>query len=327
VRSTNPLQKSARNPVVRFDPDRPVFAPYGFTCVSWAPTPMRRPDRHNEIELNFLSSGWLTYLLGGRKVRIEAGHLTAFWAAIPHQIIGYGGETEYDVATIPLAWFLHCKLPDHFVQALLRGQMVCAPDIERARRDRDLFADWEQDLRSQEPGGTKAVLLEMEARLLRLALACHLSPPAQSTASRRQGRPLSDTGLNKVEQMACFIAQRYTDRLTVDLIAAAVALHPNYAMNIFHKAFGTTLIDYVTQHRVSHSQRLLATSDLKVVDIAGESGFGSVSRFNDAFRRACGCSPREYRRQHLFAAEPERARSQSEDTGEIGGETGRNCPG
>jgi len=115
----------------RFDPNRPDFAPYGFTCVRWAPTPMRRPDRHNEIERNFLGRGWLAYLLGGRKIRVEAGHLSAFWAAMPHQILDYGGETDYFVATLPLVWFLQCKLPDGFVHALLHGHPAdgfAAPD-------------------------------------------------------------------------------------------------------------------------------------------------------------------------------------------------------
>ena len=78
-----------------FDPSRPDFAPYGFTCVRWHPTRMQRPDRHNEIEMNFLGTGWVTYLLGGRKVRIEAGQLSAFWAALPHQVTDYGDEPEY----------------------------------------------------------------------------------------------------------------------------------------------------------------------------------------------------------------------------------------
>jgi AraC-like DNA-binding protein len=104
--------------------------------------------------------------------------------------------------------------------------------------------------------------------------------------------------LNKVEQMACFIAQNYTEKLTVDQIGAAVKLHPNYAMSLFQKTFGTTLISYLTQHRISHAQRLLATTAQTVTEIAFESGFLSISRFNDAFRRACGCSPREYRKSH-----------------------------
>jgi hypothetical protein len=98
--------------MVSFDPSRPDFAPYGLTCVRWRPTPMPRPDRHNEIELNFLETGWVTYLLGGRKIRIKGGRLSAFWAALPHQIIDFGDQPEYFVVTLPLAWFLQCKLPE-----------------------------------------------------------------------------------------------------------------------------------------------------------------------------------------------------------------------
>ncbi len=290
--------------MISFDPNRPDFAPYGLTCVRWSPTLMRRPDRHNEIELNFLRSGWLIYLLGGRKVRVEAGKLSAFWAAIPHQIIAYSGRMEYSVATLPLAWFIHCQLPGRLVQPLLHGRLVSEPETRRAHSDSGLFACWEQDLGAPDSGTTKAVLLEMEARLLRLALAC---PPwrTRQTAARKPPTVMGGAGLSKVEHMAGLIAQHYTEHLTVDMIASAVRLHPNYAMNLFRKAFGTTLIDYVTQHRVSHAQRLLATSDLKIVEIAGASGFGSISRFNDAFRRSCGCSPRDYRQGHLASALPD----------------------
>src|SRR5215813_1892146 len=37
-----------------FDTRRRDFAPYGFTCEVWEPRQMLRPDRHDEIEINFL---------------------------------------------------------------------------------------------------------------------------------------------------------------------------------------------------------------------------------------------------------------------------------
>ena len=101
--------------------------------------------------------------------------------------------------------------------------------------------------------------------------------------------------------MAAFIAENYTRKLTTDEIGRAVKLHPNYAMGLFKKTFGLSLIDYVTQHRISHVQRLLATTDVKIVEVALDSGFNSISRFNEAFKRACNCSPREYRRHHRLA--------------------------
>jgi AraC-like DNA-binding protein len=281
--------------MVQFDPNRPDFTPYGFTCVRWSPSPMRRPDHHNEIELNLLHAGWVTYLLGGRKVRIEAGQLSAFWAAIPHQIIDYDGGTQYYVATIPLSWFLQCRLPDRLTQPLLRGEVLTETSLERMAFDRALFAQWTADLVSASESAKNIVMLEMEARLRRLAGNV---PSPHDRKRRNQRLTLQAGGLNKVEQMACLVAQRYTEPLTVAEISSTVGLHPNYAMNLFKKAFGTTLIDYLTSHRVSHAQRLLATTDEKIVEIAFSSGFNSISRFNEAFRRACGCTPRDYRAAH-----------------------------
>lgn len=281
--------------MIQFDPTRPDFTPYGFTCVRWKPSPMRRPDHHNEIELNMLYSGWVTYLLGGQKVRFEAGHLSLFWAAIPHQIIDYGRNTEYFVATIPLSWFLQCELPQRLTQPLMRGEVFTEQGEERATIDIALFKQWEADLERESEAAREIVMLEMEARLRRLAASL---PSPANREKRRQHLSLQAGSLNKVEQMACLVAQRYTEPLTVAGVSKSVGLHPNYAMGLFKKTFGTTLIDYLTSHRISHAQRLLATTDEKIVDIAFSSGFNSISRFNEAFRRACGCTPREYRVEH-----------------------------
>jgi transcriptional regulator GlxA family with amidase domain len=54
-------------------------------------------------------------------------------------------------------------------------------------------------------------------------------------------------------------------------------------------------MEYVTQYRLSHAQRLLATTDLKILDVALASGFGSASRFYQVFMAMCGLTPRDYR--------------------------------
>jgi AraC-like DNA-binding protein len=286
--------------MVSFDPNRPDFSPYGFACVRWTPSPMRRPDHHNEIEVNMLTKGWVTYLLGGRKVRINAGQFSVFWAAIPHQIVDFEPGMSYHVATIPFAWFLQCRLPERFVQPLLRGEVISEKlTRERLRHDQEQFTQWEGDLVKPNDEMRRVVMLEMEARLRRMVSMLPAKTAVATTPkTRARSTALHGGELNKVEQMACLVAQRYTEQLTVTEIGKEVGLHPNYAMGLFKKAFGTTLIDYLTHHRVSHAQRLLATTDEKIVDAAFSSGFNSISRFNEAFRRACGCTPREYRRQH-----------------------------
>lgn len=282
--------------MLTFDHTRPDFLPYGLRCDLWQAVLMKRPDRHNEIEVNYLEEGSLTYLLAGRKVTVRAGRFSLFWAAIPHQIIGFEGEQPYTVVTIPLAWFLGLKLPERLLRPLLHGGCVCEPEAGRSESDRLLFGTWLEDFRSDRPERKRVALYEIEARLLRLALAlpedagCGARPKAARQAVVGEG------GLSKVEQMAAFIAQHYVEALTVGRISASAGLHPNYAMSLFQATFGTTLLGYLTELRVSNAQRLLVTTGDTVTQVAMASGFNSISRFNVAFREICGMSPRDYRK-------------------------------
>lgn len=282
--------------MISFDPSRQDFSPYGFTCVRWGASRMQRPDHHHEIELNFLPKGWVLYQIGGRQVRVPAGRLTAFWAAIPHQILDYGDVQEYFVATIPLAWFLQCRLPDRLVLPLLRGEVVIEPAGQHAALDVALFARWVADLDRRSEETSRAVMLEIEARLLRLARAL---PRLLQGQGRSRRAALAGGALSHAERLACFVAQHYREKLRAEDIGKAVGLHPNYAMNLFQKTFGATLVEHLTHHRIAHAQRLLATTGEKIIDVAHNSGFASLSRFNEAFRRACGCSPSAYRARQL----------------------------
>jgi AraC-like DNA-binding protein len=271
-----------------FDQARDDFAPYGLTCELWEPREMPRADRHNEIELNLLDQGELVYLMGGRRVTMSAGRLTAFWAAVPHQIVEYSSHTQYFVTTVPLAWVLHWELPQHIVRALLHGGSVEERTNERAELDRAMFAQWQKDLDLASAERRQAVLLELKARLLRLSETCQ----AHETMSAQRDVP------HAAEQMATYIAMNYPQQITVADVARSVSMHPDYASALFRKAFGITPHHFITQHRISHAQRMLLTSTSKVLEIALESGYNSLSRFNATFRKLCGCTPRQYRALH-----------------------------
>ena len=127
-----------------------------------------------------------------------------------------------------------------------------------------------------------------------------MSVAADGTRRPRRGSPavLEARHLSRAERMAAFIAQNYTEALDAEAIGEHAGLHPNYAMALFQRTFGTTLSAHITQHRLSHAQRLLVTTKDTVASIAFGSGFGSLSRFNEAFRKSFGCTPREYRGLH-----------------------------
>jgi AraC-like DNA-binding protein len=283
-------------PRTHFEESRGDLEPYGFTCEVWEPQPMPRADRHNEIELNLLDSGSLTYLLGGRRVSLRPRRLSAFWAATPHQILSSRDLTFYYVVTVPLAWVLGWGLPEPFVERLVGGAVVEEPDPSAAALDRARFAQWHADLASGDGGRREVVLLELKARLLRLAAAA--SGGARPDGGPRGLAPAGGGAPTIVERMATFVARHYRDPIGLAEVAREVRLHPDYASALFKRVFGVTPTRFIVQHRVSHAQRMLVTTDARVLEVAMEAGFGSLSRFNAAFRDLCGCPPRQYRAMH-----------------------------
>ncbi len=264
---------------------RPVCVQNSFGLRAWLGNPhlMPRPHRHSEIELNFVCEGAITYLHRDTLVTIPAGRLAIFWAAIPHQLVE-GNESTFYYVTIPLETFLAWKLPQPFTQALLFGDLIVDTDGENTSYTHTLFQRWYADLESER---AFIALLEIEARLWRLTLAAR--------QSRLNGQLKPVHAANKANQMAKFIVEHYEEPLTVEAISASVGLHPNYAMQLFKRVFGLSLLEYAIQYRVAQAQRLLATTDDNVLTIAIQTGFGSSSNFYMAFKKYCGQSPNTYR--------------------------------
>ena len=258
---------------------------------------MSRPDRHDEIEINFLDRGTLTYRIGGHSITVESRTLTLFWAAVPHQIIQFEGVAQYYVITIPFGMFLQWGLPENLQTQLIFGNVLSCDSTEAsASHDSTLFARWHRDLETADHEMQEIVLLELRARLLRLARSYRRRPPiAITTWNARACR--TSPNLGKAEAMAGFIARNFKSRLLIRDIADAVDLHPDYAATLFRKTFGTTLNSLITRHRVAEAQRLLVSSDEPIVSVALTSGFDSLSRFNRAFKEVTGTTPSRFRKQ------------------------------
>ena len=186
---------------------------------------------------------------------------------------------------MPLARFLRWHLPEALTTRVLSGAPLIAAD-------HSLFGRWEADLRAASSERRIVALLEIEARLRRLALALPADDPH---AGSHPAIRWAGDGAGRAELLARFIAGHYIEPLTIRTIASAASLQPNYAMTLFKRTFGLSIGEYLTRYWVAAAQRLLATTDARIVDVALAVGFGSLSRFYVAFGQACGRSPRAYR--------------------------------
>ena len=258
----------------------------GFQVWRGVPRVMARAHLHCDVELNFLLSGEIEYFFGGRFQVLKAGEPTLFWAGMPHVLTRAGADAAMIWAVIPLAWLAQWQLPASFVDALLRGQMLVLS--EAAELHRALMTRWCREWEADRGASTQSlVALELEALLRRMARQIFAVTPPHSSAA----------GGAQIEKLTAFIARHYSQEITVEHIARAANLHPNYAMALFKEKCGLSLWEYVTRLRVSHAQYLLLTTPRTVGDIARDAGFASDSRFYAAFAKYAGCAPKFWRRQ------------------------------
>ncbi|HEX3785146.1 MAG TPA: helix-turn-helix domain-containing protein [Pseudonocardiaceae bacterium] len=260
--------------------------------TGWAGEPevMGTAHQHDDLEINLVvEGGTMLYLFGGVPIEVGPGSVAAFWAAVPHQLVA-NSVTRAHWIYVPFETFLAWGLPDSLVSRLLSGIPLVAPPPAAIATDAANFAQWAADLSSAEPEHRQIALLEVEARVRRLALATVGEPVRQYAGTE----PI----LRQVVAMVRHIAEHFREPLTVADIAVAARLHPNYAMTQFRQVVGTTVLDYLTHRRLAEARRLLITTDLPVDQVSAESGFGSVSRFYTAFTTGCGSPPATFRREH-----------------------------
>jgi len=271
----------------KFDEKRNELKPYGLTCELWQPNLMIRPDRHNEIEINYLPKGSITYLIHQQKFTVNKGSTVVFWALLPHQIVDFTEESPYYVITIPFSMLRHWELPKFFLDRLFKGEVQSLGQQEDADLSNKLFDRWVNELGSLTLDLHHACELEICAFLERFAiktLTTHQS-------IKRVDFPL----LNLVEKMAVFIARNFTKPIKVKDVASEVGLHPDYANAIFKKSFNTSISSYLVEQRVLYAQRELITTHENIASIAFKSGFSSISRFNASFKKYNDMTPRRYR--------------------------------
>lgn len=259
----------------------------GFRICRGFPKSMVGMHLHTDLEWNFILSGSMRYFLGGRFHTIPCSRLAVFWGGAPHRLIETEKGTQCIWVTIPLGWALQWELPEHFLHRLLCGEILLESEKEiDSQFNIPVLERWVDDFQSADPIRRRIVLLEVEARLQRLAL--NYKCPIGNT-------PTKVTGGGQVERITNYIGQNYTREMSVKEIAETVRLHPSYMMKLFRKSCGMSIWEYVLRLRTSHAQRLLFTSKRKILDVALDSGFGSATRFYAIFLRLCGCTPRAYR--------------------------------
>lgn len=263
---------------------------------------MPAPHMHSQIELNYMLDGAMTYWFDGRELTLSAGRLGVFWGMVPHQSVGVEPGSRFVCLYIPVSVFLALPVSQKLRGALLGGAVLEARHVQPF--ERNVFLRWREELLTGDPRREQIVRDELGARIRRLDLD-GWSDPREVFAAAPITAPIGRGWEVHVGHMARFIGEHGCEEITVADVAGVAALHPNYAMRLYKKALGMTINQAITRHRLDTAQALLISTDKDVADIAFDSGFGSLSRFYEAFQAHFGVSPVTLRRRYAASPRPQ----------------------
>lgn len=88
----------------------------------------------------------------------------------------------------------------------------------------------------------------------------------------------------------------FASPLTLTEVAKRIHISPCYLSDLFSRIVGCRFVEYLTRLRLERARTMLREEETPIFEIATACGFGTVSNFTRAFRRAFGIAPSHFRK-------------------------------
>ncbi|MBP3871521.1 MAG: helix-turn-helix transcriptional regulator [Faecalicoccus sp.] len=107
-----------------------------------------------------------------------------------------------------------------------------------------------------------------------------------------------DSDSSRKNEIALYIEANYADDLTLDTIADAFALTPQYFSRYFKNEFQMSFLKYLNQVRLRYATEDLLSTNETILRIAIDNGFANIASFNREFHETYHMTPGAYRQLH-----------------------------
>ena len=102
---------------------------------------------------------------------------------------------------------------------------------------------------------------------------------------------------DRIRYMLQYIYTHYTEKITLEDIAASANVSEREALRTFKKALDKAPFDYLNEYRLDKARELLETTDLNITEVAVSTGFSDSAYFGKVFRKYFDCTPGQYRKR------------------------------
>ena len=255
-----------------------------------------RPDTfhwHSYFEITYVQEGQGNYSVNGQEYMMKPGDIIIF-----NNVEAHGwklmGEDMKLLVMIFSPEFVAEKLSvfdsEYLKPFVERGSNFKnrigseEPVSHEIRKGiREIYAEWQQQ-KEGDPLMIKANILRILTMLIRTY---------QDESKSGEMLKEKKSAMKRLEQAISYIDHHYSEKITLDEVAAAAYMSSNYFSSYFRKVTGISFSEYVTRIRISHARELLRDTDKSVTEIAMECGFHNISNFYRLYKKQVGKPPRD----------------------------------
>ena len=257
-----------------------------------APMATKNHHYHNTYEVYYLYSGDRYYFIKDKTYHVKRGNLVLV--------------KPYDI---------HCTSnfsKSGYDRCLIMFKRSFISEMAGLVGDANLFECFERDihlipLSFQEQAFVETLLSAMVNEhkaqspgyrdFLRTAMVQLLLLASRHAQSAPEGADNDVSPTHKtVSAVAAYINNNYNEDISLESVSEKFFISPCYFSRTFKRVTGIAFNEYLNGVRIKEAQRMLATTDIGIAELAEKVGYKSTTHFGRSFKSITGMSPTEYRR-------------------------------
>lgn len=107
-----------------------------------------------------------------------------------------------------------------------------------------------------------------------------------------------------VGRALAFFNRHLTDPISLQSLSQEAGYSPRHVQRAFHAVLGESALAHLSRLRIEKAKRMLAQTNLPIIEVALETGHSSHTYFGALFRRKTGLTPSQYR-QNMRQTRPD----------------------
>lgn len=247
---------------------------------------------HEQLEILHFSKGGAEVEFGSQHTTAKDGDIYIINPLQVHHVYYMKGTPVYDCIMIDFHLYSDILRDLCLMRyaSVMAGHTVCFNNIIRNNSEAQVLL--EAIIREHKNDGFAADIIKKNHIQSLIAILFRSELEAV--------RPIKENELaiyryQRLEPAFQYIEEHYTDRITIPELADLCAFTPSYFCRLFKLVMDRTVIEYISDLRLSRAEGLLRTTDLDIAEIARITGFEDNCYFSRRFRRFYGVSPKDIR--------------------------------